>query len=395
MKKLGFLLAGLALVSASGLALAQAQEEQLAPPKVTFASHAHSVPFELFRGNRIVVPARINGRETEVILDTGASATTIDRAYARSIGLPEGQKVTARGAGGTVEAEIVPGVSIDLGGMRFDNLTVAVMDMSLVSRGIGRPANIILGREFFNSAVVSIDWAANRLNVSSHEAFKPEAGATELKLARIGPFNTIPVSVAGGQPIRALLDLGNGANLALPRTYWAGRKELTGLRYAEGRLGGVGGLHASRWATVPSVTLAGQSFADVPTVLSETGNDHEPEKMANVGIGLLKQFKVSLDLGRDRIYLTPRSDAPAFERERSGARLELVGDRLKVAFVSPQGPAAAAGLKDGDEIVAVDGRRVTADYYRNADWARGAPGTRVTLERADGSRVAVTLQDYY
>ena len=57
--------------------------------------------------------------------------------------------------------------------------------------------------------------------------------------------------------------------------------------------------------------------------------------------------------------------------------------------------AAAAGLREGDEIVAVDGRPVTADYYRNADWARGAPGTAVALRRGDGSQVTVTLRDYY
>jgi hypothetical protein len=394
MKKLGILLAGMTLLSAGGIAFAQA-EERLEPPKITFAAHSHSVPFELFRGNRVIAPARINGHATEVLLDTGASATTLDRAYARSIGLPEGRKVEGRGAGGVVEAEIVPGVSLEIGGMRFDNMTVAVMDMSLVSRGIGRPANVILGREFFDSAVVSIDWAAKRMQVSSHAAFRPGAAATPLSLARIGPFNTIPVSVAGGEPIRALLDLGNGGNLVLPRTYWGGRPELAGLRYAESRMGGVGGLHAARSALVPQVSLAGRTFTAVPAVLSEGGNNHEPEKMANVGIGLLKQFKVDLDLGRDRIYLTPRTDAPAFDRDRSGARLELVGDRLKVDFVSPRSPAASAGLKPGDEIVAVDGRPVTRDYYRSADWTRGAPGSEVGLQRADGSRVTVTLNDYY
>ena len=78
--------------------------------------------------------------------------------------------------------------------------------------------------------------------------------------------------------------------------------------------------------------------------------------MANVGIGLLKQFHVDLDLGRDRIYLAPRKDAPPFDRDRWGTRLDLIGDRLKIGFISPQGPAAAAGLKEGDEIVAVSKR---------------------------------------
>jgi hypothetical protein len=395
MNKFRVLLMGLALVSASGFALAQAHEPDIAPPEVSFTAHTQSVPFELFRGNRIIVQARINGADSEALLDTGASATTLDRSYARSIRLPEGRKVTATGAGGTVDAEIVSGVDLEIGGMRFDNMTVAVMDLSVVARGIGRPAKIILGREFFNNAVVSIDWASNRLRVTSHRAFAPEAGSTAVTLTRKGPFNTIPVSIAGGEPTPALLDLGNGGALSLPRTYWATRPALVGLRHAESRLGGVGGLHPARAALVPNVRLADKTFAAVPATLSETGNDHDPEKMANVGIGLLKQFRVDLDLGRDRIYLTPRTDAPAFDRDRSGTRLELVGDRLRVAFVSPQGPAYAAGLKEGDEIVAVDGHKVTADYYRSRDWTRGTPGTKVEIERADGSRTIVTLQDYY
>ena len=186
MKKLGILLAGLALASASGLALAQA-DGQAPPPEISFAAQSHSVPFDLFRGNRIVVPAKLNGHAVEVVLDTGASVTTLDRAYARSIGLPEGLKVTARGAGGTVDAEVVSGVSLEIGGMRFDKMTVAVMDLSLVSRGIGRPLNVVVGREFFNSAVVSIDWSASRLNVSSHQAFRP---APAHRARREGPCDS-------------------------------------------------------------------------------------------------------------------------------------------------------------------------------------------------------------
>jgi predicted metalloprotease with PDZ domain len=117
--------------------------------------------------------------------------------------------------------------------------------------------------------------------------------------------------------------------------------------------------------------------------------------MTNVGIGLLKQFHVDLDLGHDRIYLAPRNDAPAFDHDRTGMRFERSATGLKVAFVSPQGPGAAAGLKAGDEIVAVDGQKIDAAYYERPDWTRFAAGRQVSLERADGSRVTVTLRDYY
>ena len=393
MKKIGLILAAsAALVAGTGWAIAQ---HGPTPPTVVMAGPAHAIPFELFRGNRVIVTARINGNATEMILDTGASITTVDRAYAKSIGLPAGQKVTARGAGGTVEAELVSNVTVELGGMRFEKMTVAVMDLEPVGRGIGHPMNVVLGREFFNSAVISIDWAAGQLKVTPHAAFTARQDAAALELKRRGPFNTIPVAIAGEGPIEALLDLGNGGALSIPETYWGERPELTSLPYAEGQAGGVGGLHASRNVTLPKVVLAGKTFVNVPSTLGSGGSNQEPARMTNVGIGLLKQFHVDLDLGRDRIYLTPRADAPAFERDRAGARFDLLGDRLKVAFVSPQGPAAQAGLKKGDEIVAVDGVKVTPDFYGARDWSRGSAGTPVVLQRADGTTVTVTLKDYY
>ena len=133
----------------------------------------------------------------------------------------------------------------------------------------------------------------------------------------------------------------------------------------------------------------------MPAIFSETGSDDEPTQMTNVGIGLLKQFKVDLDLGRGRIFLAPRADSPPFDRDRAGVRFDLLGDRLKATFVSPEGPAAAGGLKVGDEIVAVDGRKVTAAYYQAPDWTVGEAGKSVQLTRADGTKVTVRLADYY
>lgn len=154
-------------------------------------------------------------------------------------------------------------------------------------------------------------------------------------------------------------------------------------------------LHGARAVSMPKVVLAGQTFEQVPAILSDSGSSDEPAQMTNVGIGLLKQFHVDLDLGHDRIYLAPRADAPPFDHDRAGARFELSGTALKVKFVSPQGPAAAAGLKVGDQVTTIDGRRIAADYYRAPDWTRGPAGKTVALARADGSTVKVTLADYY
>ena len=98
-----------------------------------------------------------------------------DPQHARAIGLPAGMKVEGRGVGGSVEAELVSGVTLKVGSMTFKDMTVAVMDMAPVARAIGHPITVIIGRELFNSAVVSIDWSAGRLRLSAPDRFSPSS----------------------------------------------------------------------------------------------------------------------------------------------------------------------------------------------------------------------------
>jgi predicted aspartyl protease len=60
----------------------------------------------VIRGNQVLVPTRLShgGGEIEVmlLLDTGASLTTVSRGVADRLGLAEEQKMSARVAGGGV-----------------------------------------------------------------------------------------------------------------------------------------------------------------------------------------------------------------------------------------------------------------------------------------------------
>jgi serine protease Do len=64
-----------------------------------------------------------------------------------------------------------------------------------------------------------------------------------------------------------------------------------------------------------------------------------------------------------------------------GLNADELGGRLLVSRVSPGGPAEKGGIKRGDVIVGVGGRRTTglADFYRKV-WGQGAAGSNVPLD---------------
>ena len=72
-----------------------------------------------------------------------------------------------------------------------------------------------------------------------------------------------------------------------------------------------------------------------------------------------------------------------------GLNADEVRGRLFVGRVSPDGPAARAGLTSGDILLAVGNEEVStlADFYRKL-WGRGPAGTEVPLKVLKGARVA-------
>src|SRR5215210_2903772 len=386
-----------ALAAALALAPIAASCQQIAPPHIAWQSAKAEIPFDLFRGNRVVAAGTVNGQPVEFVLDTGAGVTTIDRNYARQIGLPAGRKIQAQGAGGVAEADLVSGINLTIGGLRLENVTAAVIDLSAVAAGIGRPMPVILGRELFDNAIITLDWESGRMAIADPASFTPPPAARQVALGRRDHrFNTIPVAVEGLPPVTATLDLGNGGTLTLPKSYWSKQPQLDQLRYAQSRSGGVGGLHGARMVTLGRIEVAGEQFDGVPASLSEDtakGAVDDP----NAGIGLLKPFKVTMDLGHNRLFLERIAKQPKWLRDRSGLRTELHGDHLLVIFVSPQSPAAAARIKTGHRIVAVNGQSIEDQFYQTpmSDWSQRAAGEEAHVTLASGTRVKITLADYY
>ena len=370
---------------------------QIAAPTVSAVPGASAeIPFELFRGSRIVLNGSVNGTSTDMMLDSGAGVTTLDNDFARKIGLKAGMKITAQGAGGSERGELVKDVTIKAGNLKLSGVTVLILDLEPIEKAIGRPIPAVLGREVFMNSVIGLDFDRQTLTLSPAKGFVAPAGATEVKLTRDRFTHYLPISVDGLPPARAAFDLGNGGALSVSKEYFDKTPRLARLPYAIGLGGGVGGLHETRRVTLPKASLGGFTLDHVPADLgSVKGGPYAGG--VNAGIQLFKPFKLTLDLGHDHLWLQ-RTGAPVeFPKDRAGMFVLLEDSHFDVLHVSPGSPADKVGLKKGDKLVAIDGERVGPGFFSSSrgNWAKDPAGTEVAVTKADGQIVKLILANYY
>jgi len=87
--------------------------------------------------------ARINGRNAEVLVDTGANIVAMNSTHARNLGVDSstGKASQVETASGVVSARLVTLRSVSVGGIRVQNVQASVIEGTF-------PATILLGMTF-------------------------------------------------------------------------------------------------------------------------------------------------------------------------------------------------------------------------------------------------------
>ena len=365
-----------------------------APAVAAPITTATPIRFTLFRDSKIFADGAVNAVPTPLLLDSGAGMSVIDRDYAARLHLAAAGRALAHGTGGVEQGTLVSGVTVVVGGARLSGITALVLDLAPLSRALGRPVAFVLGRELFATRRVTIDFAGSTLTIDYPDR-PPPVGATPLSLTPHGALFTVPIRIGDLPPVAADLDLGNGGALLMSDPYAHRSREIGALRHAPGEGGGVGGLREIDRVTLPKVSIGPYAIEHVPAEINRGAV--VPLDGVNLGIQLLRNFVVTLDLGHCRLWLAPAATPVPPPKERAGLRLEQDGGALRVAYLAPTGPAKAAGLERDDRIVAIDGRPVDASYYPAGRfrWSNGPPGEAHRLRLTSGAERVVVLADYF
>lgn len=290
----------LVLTGLTGLMAAQAWRVHANTEDTFGPTKAHAELMEIWRGQRLFVPARVAGKSTTAMLDTGAELTILDRAFAREANIGSDKSVTARGTGGSTDAGLASNVAVSAAGLDLLLPQVGIIDLTDVStRLIGRPLTLVLGRDFFAAARFTFDFDNAQL---TRVPRRDGVTGTKLTLETRNGLDTVPLIIEG-QEVPADLDLGNGGDVLLSKAYAERRGFLSdGRSISKQPGGGLGGASERLLITLKTVEFAGKRFENITAAIDQRAEADD----ANIGIGLLSRFRLTLDIAERGLWASPR-----------------------------------------------------------------------------------------
>lgn len=360
------------------------------------------LPLTFSEDGKLLVEARMDGKGPfPFVLDTGGHAI-LTPPTARALGLKVSGRSVSYGAGpGSTPLGFARVHSISLGDAQIDDQSVLVMPLSpvLTDRGAKAPIAGILGLEVFERFAVTVDPAKKVIILRPFGSFRPPAGATALPLRFTNDMPLIHATLDGKRGIFGL-DTGNSGPLMLfPR--WAARNGLAA-HYGAGvpqPEGGEGGMFIGHMAFIRSLRIGGLTVRGKLIGLMSpqgVGAVSNRSEAGNLGMTVWRAFRFAFDYRSERLYLTPRPHyLPPKPAAATGGfiAVKLTPQAFSVIQVTPDGPAAQAGLKQGERIVALDGMRAKglASLYLMKRIEQGRPGTVLRLTLADGRTLDLAL----
>lgn len=326
-----------------------------------------TLPFRLIN-NHIIVDARIDGKGPfPFLVDTGGH-DILTPATVRTLGLRPIGATPSFGAGEQANTSgYVRIARIDAGGAVLTDQTIITLDFSPPAVE-GLTLGGMLGVEFFERFVVRIDYGAKTITFIDPRRFDAREQASAGTGILFDFYDHMP-QVAGtidGRPARFDIDTGSRSDVTFTRPF----VEKAGLRaaYPDGVTitdgWGVGGPARSYVVRSRSLSLGGVTVDGPIAALSaaKAGSFADEGSDGNIGSGLLKRFVVTFDYPRRRLYLLrlARPDADTGRFDRTGMWINRQESGFEIMDLADNGPAATAGLKKGDVVLAIDGRDVAS-----------------------------------
>ena len=337
--------------------------------------------------NLVLVPVSVNDAPPALFLfDTGLEQSLVDAEYAGQLGLRIENPHDESAPGGTLRVGKVKRGVISIGGLRATALPLQTARLEELSAITGEHIKGIVGYDFIKQFAVRIDYSRKQLSLWAPGTFAYEGNGITLPIHLKDTEAFVSISIKPrGQAVRTAtmkLDTGSadvvGFNNNYVHTYHLIAKNQQTLSVSGVAMGGDTEGYLFR---LDSCGIGPTMFQN-PLVgyTSDSKGFENRADAGTVGGALLSRYTVFLDYSRARVIFEPIDPGNhQLPSDEVGAMLRAEGAALKdilVASVLPTSPAAQAGLRPGDHIVAIDGK---TGMSLNAIWERFHDSGRMTI----------------
>jgi hypothetical protein len=272
------------------------------PPARASWTFANPKPFAIaVTPQRVLVDAKVNGIKGRFILDTGANAIFLNRAFADRANVAKLNVVgTAVGLYGAEPADTRRADTIEIGGNALSNVVVEATNFnSRDYRGLDRQNyDGLLGYDVFAGALVTVDFQAQTMTIADPAARQGDPAGLGVLTDTSGWIPTIPMTLNRSIAVNAMLDTGDpGAIVFGPDILYKYH-----LRMARniGVRAGMGSVECGNVDTlqIGPITYYGEMACKLDTNLING-------RRILVGLDFLRHFTVVFDYPRGRLFLQP------------------------------------------------------------------------------------------
>ena len=369
------------------------------------------VRFELIN-NLIVIPVELNGSKLSFILDSGVTSPILfNLSNQDSIQINNVSKITLRGLGEGEPMDALKSTNntLKLGkAFNFSQSLFVVLDKDLnFSTSLGIPVHGIIGYDIFNSFIVEINYTGSYLKLYPNESYnkKKLRKHQELPLAIYKKRSYLSGSILledSAVPVKLLVDTGSSDALWLFHDPEKG-VEIPDVHYEDFLGRGLSGNIFGKRTKLKGIEIGNFLLEDAkaafPFKESFSAIKSLGDRNGSLGGEVLKRFNLVFDYKHNKLYLKKNNnykrpfnyDMAGIALQHNGVRYiseSITNDRglvirpdknnhlgnvqllydnqtrlslvpeIVVSGIRVGSPAQEAGLKEGDIILAVNGKSV-------------------------------------
>ncbi|HPQ97159.1 MAG: aspartyl protease family protein [Thiothrix sp.] len=285
------------------------------------------------------------------LVDTGSSHNVVSPRLVEALKLTQQASSNFLTVAGQRSAPYVGLPPLQLGDLRLEGQSASAVDMSNLGVAQGLPVEGILGVPAMRHLAVTIDYPARTLTLTR------QARPAAYNL----PHTWLPFRLEGGVPVARLetapgrfgdfiLDTGNAATLVMFPNHGRQFGNITQSNYRIIEVADLGGSVLTGLSLLPSLRMGRLEIRHIP-VYSPASNKGFGHLAGTIGNALFIGKSVTWDFPGQQLLIS----MAGADTRLPGSFGFLLGLDNTIQTVIPGSPAAQAGFKPGDRILALDG----------------------------------------